>query len=81
VRDALDQALPRLREMFDSQGIQLLDAGVGEHGQARQQTAGGGEGGSAHPAPGGGDDGRDGTTTGGTAVAVRVTTSLVDAYA
>ncbi|MFT3931528.1 MAG: flagellar hook-length control protein FliK [Spongiibacteraceae bacterium] len=35
VRDALDQALPRLRDMMGSQGMQLLDVSVG--GQASQQ--------------------------------------------
>jgi flagellar hook-length control protein FliK len=80
VRDALDQALPRLREMFDSQGMQLLDAGVGEHGQARQQTARGGEGGAAHGGADVGDDGHDDELA-GTAVTVRVASGLVDAYA
>ena len=39
VRDALDQSLPRLREMMEGQGIQLLDAGVGGQGSTRQQAA------------------------------------------
>lgn len=39
VRDALDQALPRLRELFESQGIQLLDAGVGERSFAEQRAS------------------------------------------
>jgi len=37
VRDALDQALPRLRDMMGSQGIQLADVSVGGHGAERQQ--------------------------------------------
>lgn len=37
VRDALDQALPRLRDMLGSQGMQLLDVGVGGQGAAQQQ--------------------------------------------
>jgi flagellar hook-length control protein FliK len=39
VRDALDQSLPRLREMFSGQGIQLLDVGVGDQHAARDQSA------------------------------------------
>ena len=37
VREALDQALPRLRDMMGSQGIQLADVSVGGHGAERQQ--------------------------------------------
>lgn len=37
VRDALDQNLPRLRDMLGGQGIQLADVGVGNQGHARQQ--------------------------------------------
>ncbi len=80
VRDALDQALPRLREMFDSQGIQLLDAGVGEQRHARQQADGRGEGGSQVAS--GGDDGGGGERGAeGAALTVRVSNQLVDAYA
>ena len=39
VRDALDQALPRLRDMLGSQGLQLLNVGVGGQGAAQQQYA------------------------------------------
>jgi flagellar hook-length control protein FliK len=37
VRDALDHALPRLRDMMGGQGIQLLDVSVGGQGAERQQ--------------------------------------------
>ncbi len=37
VRDALEAAIPRLREMFESQGIQLADVDVSEHSFARQR--------------------------------------------
>jgi flagellar hook-length control protein FliK len=37
VREALDQALPRLREMMSGHGIQLADAGVGGQSSPRQQ--------------------------------------------
>jgi hypothetical protein len=36
VREALEAAVPRLREMFDNQGIQLTDVDVSEHSFARQ---------------------------------------------
>lgn len=37
VRDALDQALPRLREMMGSQGMHLLDVSVGGQNPQQQQ--------------------------------------------
>lgn len=37
VREALDQALPRLRDMMGGQGIQLANAGVGGQGSSPQQ--------------------------------------------
>lgn len=37
VRDALEAAVPRLREMLDNQGIQLADVDVSEHSFAQQQ--------------------------------------------
>jgi len=86
VRDALDQALPKLRDMLDSQGIQLMDAGVGGQGAAQQQQQAwrgdGGNNGNSSSRGGGGAllDGIDGGA-GGSHVAVRVSTSLVDAYA
>ncbi len=39
VREALDQSLPRLREMMGNQGIQLQDVGVGGQGSMREQRA------------------------------------------
>jgi flagellar hook-length control protein FliK len=80
VREALDQALPRLREMFESQGMQLLDAGVGDQ-QARQQTsarrdmAGGGDGPQR-----GGEDGAGGESA-TQQLGARLPLGLVDAYA
>lgn len=82
VRDALDQALPRLRDMFGGQGLQLSDASVG--GQAQRQQQGGENGApgqNRNPAWFGSED------TGDTPVAVtrvvgsRLSTSAVDAYA
>lgn len=86
VRDALDQALPKLRDMLDSQGIQLLDAGVGGQGSAQQQAfawrgdGGGNAASTARAAAGeGGPD--NGSPAGNALVAVRASSSLVDAYA
>lgn len=60
VRDALEAALPRLREMFDQQSIQLVRADVSDPG-ARQgdgtgdSAAGSGRGGAADDGLGGDD--------------------------
>ena len=51
VRDALEAALPRLRDMFDSSGVQLADVDVSGQSFAEQQAAANGQG-------GGGDGGR-----------------------
>lgn len=42
VRDALEQSLPRLREMFEQQGLNLVDVNIADHNrqQSGQQTAG-----------------------------------------
>lgn len=83
VRDALDQSLPRLREMMDNQGIQLLDVGVGEHGSARQQAFRGDEGEGRGGLGGDGDaSGDDGAAeAGGVGMRAPVAVGLVDAYA
>jgi len=47
VREALEAALPRLREMFSANGFNLVDVNVSQHSFAQQErharTAGGGE--------------------------------------
>ena len=43
VREALETALPRLREMLDSQGITLNQAQVSDQSLARQQAGSGGQ--------------------------------------
>lgn len=40
VRDALEQALPRLREMLEAQGLQLAQADVSDHGQRHPSSSG-----------------------------------------
>ena len=42
-REALDAALPRLREMFEQQGLNLADANVSQHSFADQRDQEGGE--------------------------------------
>jgi flagellar hook-length control protein FliK len=83
VRDALDQALPRLRDMFGGQGLQLSDASVG--GQAQRQQQQGGEQpsgrGSAQSNWFGGDDSGDTPVAVTRVVGPRLSTAAVDAYA
>jgi flagellar hook-length control protein FliK len=82
VRDALDQALPRLRDMFGGQGLQLSDASVGGQAQRQQQDA---QQQSARQGQASGWFGAE--DSGDTPVAVtrvngsRLSTSAVDAYA
>ncbi|MGM0906837.1 MAG: flagellar hook-length control protein FliK [Pseudomonadota bacterium] len=45
-RDAIETAMPRLREMLEQQGIDLADTQVGEQSKEGERTAGG-QGGSA----------------------------------
>lgn len=40
VRQAVEQALPQLRELLAEQGIDLNESSVSDHGQQEQQTAG-----------------------------------------
>lgn len=84
VKEALEQALPRLRDMFNQQDIQLVQVDVGQRQDPRQAEAdahlhGGGQGGGAH------DDGDlDGLTevaAEGIEEPVQQGLGLVDAYA
>jgi flagellar hook-length control protein FliK len=84
VRDALDQALPRLRDMLGSQGIQLLDVSVGGQGAERQPQFSRNDGGQQQRQSGGDDFGFDGGIDAAAPVTVtnlRVPRSAVDAYA
>jgi flagellar hook-length control protein FliK len=71
-RAAIEQALPRLRELFASQGLSLADAGV--HHQAPREQ-------SRTPTPFGtnGLDGMDDASAVGSPIAIKL--GLVDAYA
>lgn len=48
VRDAIETAMPRLREMLGDSGIQLADVNVGQHSAERQAPMHLGSGGSQH---------------------------------
>ncbi len=84
VRDALDQALPRLRDMMGNQGMQLLDVSVGGHTPQQQQQ----QFGQNNPAPGGlpfggiaGDDAAEAKTVNVTHIDTARLRSGFDAYA
>jgi flagellar hook-length control protein FliK len=77
-RAALEQALPRLREMFASQGMTLTDSGVSReslahHGSRNQTRSQASQSISAVSAVG--------STDASTAAAVRMSLGLVDTYA
>ena len=76
-REALEQALPRLREMFAEAGLSLASADVGQHGAGRdaQTGTGGGQAGAAQPS----GEFVDGGET--LAAPARVGQGLLDAYA
>jgi flagellar hook-length control protein FliK len=86
VREALDQSLPRLREMMGNQGIQLLDVGVGGQGSMRDQRAfsDSGNGGNGSSRGGGGSGDMLGDTEIGAVTrttTLRTRPGLLDAYA
>ncbi len=77
-RAALEQALPRLREMFSNQGMNLADSGVSrqflsQQGSRNPTRSGGSQGVTAVSAVGGAD--------GASAAAARINLGLVDLYA
>jgi flagellar hook-length control protein FliK len=79
-RDAIEQALPRLREMLADQGLSLQNASVSDHGSRQQQAGPGGERVAPHfgPAPG-----ADGGTAEGEILSpvMRTPSGLVDVFA
>jgi flagellar hook-length control protein FliK len=81
VRDAVEQSVPRLREMLSEQGLQLGDANVGDQGADRSQAQAEGRGnGQGYGQAGNGllgDDAGDEITTSVQSGSV----SLVDYYA
>ncbi|PIE24554.1 MAG: hypothetical protein CSA60_03135 [Neptuniibacter caesariensis] len=78
VRDAVEQSLPRLREMFAEQGLALQDSSVSDHSsdqQGREQLAESSDSGEQYGASGGSD-----VATESSAEAARPV-SLIDYYA
>jgi len=77
-RAALEQALPRLREMFASQGMNLADSGVSRQNLSQQGSRNPSRSGTSQAVSGvsavGGSDG-------GSASAARINLGLVDLYA
>ncbi len=84
VRDAIEAALPRLREMFAAQGLNVAQVDVNLRDGGERQFAGG-EGGSHGNGGGAGGTGGDADTnelTGATGpVAIQVASGLVDLFA
>lgn len=81
VRDALEAALPRLREMFDQQSLQLVRADVGERGAERGDGTGDGPGRGQHAHAASVGDAAESDKDGTTAFVGGVTSSLVDLFA
>ena len=85
VRDALDQALPRLREMMGNQGMHLLDVSVGGQSAQQQQQQQFTRNDSDRGAPSGGffadDSAETGVATVTTVNTSRLQRSGIDAYA
>jgi flagellar hook-length control protein FliK len=82
VREAVEAALPKLRDALESGGLSLGSASVSD-GSARQanqqyQSGGGGRNGSRRT---GADDAIDGTVTTTSTLPTRRTTGLVDTFA
>ncbi len=75
VREAIEAALPRLREMLDSQGITLVDVNVSQHGSAHTQR----ESGERHNAAAGAESASDPDNESGVSGA-RVTVGMLDIF-
>lgn len=82
VKEALEQALPRLRDMLGQQDIQLVQVDVGQRQDPRNGTAdgnpGGQQGASAQSHP---QAAADSDESGHTGQVIRRATGLLDAYA
>ena len=82
VRDALEAAIPRLKEMLSTSGLNLMNVDVSQHSFARQQERDAG----APPYRGGFTQGLDGSAQPGSGIepvnaAPRVVLGLLDIYA
>lgn len=81
VREALEAALPRLREMFDQQSLNLVRADVSDPGAQGQERATDAQGRGGYTGPGDNDDEIPGGADGAVATAVRIGAGLVDLFA
>jgi len=77
-RAALEQALPRLREMFASQGMNLADSGVSRQNLSQQGSRNQSRSGASQAAAG---ISAVGSSDAGSASAARINLGLVDLYA
>jgi flagellar hook-length control protein FliK len=80
VREVLDQSLPRLKEMFSEQGLNLVQADVGERRGSQQQQQFEMTDSAAAADNAGSDDDGD-TSVASTAKPAKMRLGLVDAYA
>jgi len=82
VREVLDQSLPKLKEMFSDQGLNLVQADVGERrgSQQHQQFETGDASGTAKDNAAG-DDETDGAVATKSSATTKLRLGLVDAYA
>jgi flagellar hook-length control protein FliK len=69
----LEQALPRLREMFANQGMNLADSGVSRQSYGNQSRSGASQGVTGVSAAGASD--------GSSSASARINLGLVDLYA
>jgi flagellar hook-length control protein FliK len=76
VREAIEAAMPRLRDMLSSQGITLVDVNVSQHGAADTQRE---PGAFRNASTGAGNESDPGAATGG--VSTRATLGMLDIYA
>jgi flagellar hook-length control protein FliK len=77
VREAVEQALPRLREMLEQNGLSLAHADVSDHGPREGER----EQGETRPMPRAGLDTSPEAEPDGPAVALRMHEGLLDRYA
>jgi flagellar hook-length control protein FliK len=77
-RAALEQALPHLREMFASQGMNLADSGVSRQNLSQQGSRNQSRSGASQAAAG---ISAVGSSDAGSASAARINLGLVDLYA
>ncbi|WIO73434.1 flagellar hook-length control protein FliK [Porticoccaceae bacterium LTM1] len=78
-REALEAAMPRLREMFGDSGLQLADANVSQQRSMNSENGRDGQSGSGY-AGGGSDDGVEGESVASQTIVADSRNGLVDYY-